>query len=147
VKLLVGVDFSPAKDVVLACAKALVTETAGRIWLVHVAMPDPSFVGYSARPDVARQTLAERFRREHRELQALAADLRAEDIQVTGLLIQGMTAQTLLRQADLLDVDMIVVGTHGGGFVRRVLLGSVSAGLVRQAQVPVVVVPSHLAGA
>jgi nucleotide-binding universal stress UspA family protein len=38
-------------------------------------------------------------------------------------------------------VDLLVCGSRGYGPVRRVLLGTVSAALVRQASLPVLVVP------
>jgi nucleotide-binding universal stress UspA family protein len=38
------------------------------------------------------------------------------------------------------DVDLIVVGSHDKGFFKRVLVGSVSEGLVRKAPRPVLVV-------
>jgi nucleotide-binding universal stress UspA family protein len=39
------------------------------------------------------------------------------------------------------DVDLLVCGSRGYGPVRRVLLGTVSSALVRQASVPTLVVP------
>jgi nucleotide-binding universal stress UspA family protein len=38
-------------------------------------------------------------------------------------------------------VDLLVCGSRGYGPVRRVLLGTVSSALLRQASVPVLVVP------
>ena len=38
-------------------------------------------------------------------------------------------------------VDLLVCGSRGYGPVRRVLLGTVSAALLRQASVPVLVTP------
>ena len=37
--------------------------------------------------------------------------------------------------------DMVIVGTHGHSAIGSVLMGSVASGLVRQAKVPVLVVP------
>ena len=44
------------------------------------------------------------------------------------------------------DVDMLVCGSRGYGPIRRVLLGGVSARLVRRSQLPVMVVPRASAG-
>lgn len=58
----------------------------------------------------------------------------------TGRLLEGPVIEAL---ADLTpaDTDLLVCGSRGYGPVRRVLLGGVSARLLRHARVPVIVVP------
>ena len=55
----------------------------------------------------------------------------------------GDPAATICRIATELDVDVIVVGSHGKGFLSRVLLGSVSEYVTRHAPCPVLVVRSE----
>ena len=45
------------------------------------------------------------------------------------------------RIAEESDIDMIVMGTHGHGFVMRSLIGSVATEIVRSVRLPIVVVP------
>ena len=52
----------------------------------------------------------------------------------------GDPAGAICLAAGDLGVDVIVVGSHGKGFVSRVLLGSVSEHVVRNAPCPVLVV-------
>ena len=52
--------------------------------------------------------------------------------------VEGRAAEAILGHAD--DAQLIVVGTHGKGLVRRVLLGSVSRQLLTDADRPVAVV-------
>jgi nucleotide-binding universal stress UspA family protein len=47
----------------------------------------------------------------------------------------------VLAEIDQEDVDLLFCGSRGCGPVRRVLLGGVSARLVRRARSPLVVVP------
>ena len=75
---------------------------------------------------------------------AAAQDLvqrgRKDGIAVTFLVWEGDPADTVLDAAKAEDVDMIVLGSHGRGPIGRLLLGSVSQRVVRQATVPVVVI-------
>lgn len=49
--------------------------------------------------------------------------------------------ESILRLAEEEDADLVVLGTHGYGAVRRVLIGSVASGVARAARCPVLLVP------
>ena len=140
--LLVAIDFSDQSPGVLSIAKELGKSLGARIWLVHIAEPDPEFVGYDAGPDVVRHQVAKRMQKDHKGLQEIAGEMRDLGFDVTALSIQGPTVDTILSEAKKLDIDMIVMGSHGHGAVYRVLLGSVSEGVLRRAHVPVLIVPA-----
>jgi D-alanyl-lipoteichoic acid acyltransferase DltB (MBOAT superfamily) len=59
----------------------------------------------------------------------------------TVVLVRGPTVETTLKEADKLEAELIVVGTHGHGAVYDVLVGSYSAGIIRKSTLPVLVVP------
>jgi nucleotide-binding universal stress UspA family protein len=139
--ILVAVDLSPASEKVVEAARGVAELTGAKIYILHVAEPDPDFVGYDAGPEVVRTQVAQELRREHREVQALAENLRAEGLDATALLIRGPTVQTTLKEAENLKAGLIVVGTHGHRAVYDVLIGSYSAGIIRRSKLPVLVVP------
>lgn len=140
-KILVAVDLSPASEKVVETAGAVAKLTGATIYILHIAEPEPDFVGYDAGPEVVRTQVAQELRREHRDVQALAKKLRNEDLDATALLIRGPTVETTLKEAENLEADLIVVGTHGHGAVYDVLVGSYSAGIIRRSKLPVLVVP------
>jgi nucleotide-binding universal stress UspA family protein len=69
------------------------------------------------------------------------APLRERGIAVTTIVQEGRPEDVLLRLAREHEVDLMVVGTHGRGGFREMLLGSVSHYLTTHAPCPVVVVP------
>jgi signal recognition particle GTPase len=52
----------------------------------------------------------------------------------------GTPADEIVRYADLCDVDLIIMGTHGRSGIAHVLMGSVAEQVVRVAPCPVLLV-------
>ena len=75
-------------------------------------------------------------------LESLAADLRARDLdlEVVTATTTGRPAAEIVDYADEHDVDAIVLGTHGRGGFERLVVGSVADRVMRTASVPVVTV-------
>ena len=142
-QILAAIDFSEATLPILDRAAELAEAFDATLTLVHVAAPDPDFVGYAAGPDSVRDARARELRKEHRTLQAYAEDLRQRGIRATALLVQGPTVAMLLDEARSLRADVIVVGSRGHGSVQRLLLGSVSRGVLGGALCPVHWVPAR----
>ncbi|MEE8487553.1 MAG: universal stress protein [Gemmatimonadota bacterium] len=138
----VALDFSAVSGRQLEVV-ARVTREDHHIYLLHVAEPDPDFVGFDVGPDVVRDQMAQQFHREHEQIQAMAQRLRDDGRDVTALLVQGPTVDTILGQAEKLEADLIVVGSHGHGAVFDMLVGSISAEVIRRSKIPVLVVPSR----
>lgn len=74
-------------------------------------------------------------------LRPAEALLRAAGIGFTSEIAVGEPAQTLLALAEREGCDLVVIGSHGTGGLRKALLGSVSERLLRDARLPVTVVP------
>lgn len=141
--VLVALDFSAVAERQLEIVERLAAPDR-EIHLLHVAEPDPSFVGLEAGPDTVRDAVAEEFREEHQKLQRMAERLRERGHpRARALMVQGPTVRTILEQAEALAAEVIVVGSHGRGKVYDLLVGSVSSGVIRGSPVPVLVVPAR----
>ena len=53
----------------------------------------------------------------------------------------GYPVEEILKTADDEGCDMIVLGTHGKGFLRQTFLGSVAGSVLARARKPVFVIP------
>ena len=142
-KLLVAIDLSEASEKIFEKAAEIAKAFSAKMWLLHVADPEPDFVGYKVGPQYIRDEQSSQYHIEHNKLQAYADKLRAEGISTTALLIQGSTAESIIREASKLDVDMIILGSHGRGAMYRLLVGSTSEGVLRKSECPVLIVPTH----
>ena len=141
--VLVAVDFSPVTHRQLAAVSRLARDRPVVVYLLHVAQPDPAFVGFEAGPAVVRDQVAAEFHREHRDLQDLAREVREMCPETTALLVQGPTVETILGEAGKLGADLVVIGSHGHGAAYDLLVGSVSAGVIRKSLAPVLVIPAR----
>jgi nucleotide-binding universal stress UspA family protein len=140
--ILVPVDFSgPSKDA-LTTAVFLGGKLNAKLWLVHVAAPDPDFVGFKTGPTYIREHRADILRQEHADLQAMAGEVKEQGLQAEALLVQGPTTETLLEEVERLQIDLIVMGSHGRGGLYKAFVGSVSEQVLDKSPVPVLIVPS-----
>ena len=142
-KLLVAVDLSDATQVIVDKVMELCRKQPTKIWIVHNAEPPPDSVEFKVDPLAAREALAKKFHKEHREIQEIADRLREADLDATALLVHGPTVKTILKEASDLDVDMIVVGAHGKNAMHELLVGSVSKGILQKSSHPVLVIPTR----
>jgi nucleotide-binding universal stress UspA family protein len=79
----------------------------------------------------------------HQRLEDVARSLNARSIDTTALMVQGYAAECILDAATKHQAVRIVMGTHGHGMLRQLLVGSVTEGVLRDATCPVVIVPSR----
>lgn len=139
--ILVAVDFNDAVGELLGYAEGFAEKFGAKIWVVHVAAPDPDFVGYEPGPQYIRDLKAEDFREEHRNLQSICKTFLSEEVETEALLIQGSTVETVLQEAKKLKADMLIVGTHKHSFLHNLLQESVSLELLKRAGLPILTIP------
>ena len=74
-------------------------------------------------------------------MQEYAEQLRDAGIDAKALLIKGPIVATILQQAKRFDADLLIVGSHGFGAIYDLLVGSASRGILKDTEIPVLVVP------
>jgi len=140
-KLLVAIDLSPITETVIKKVTEIGLKIKPAIWLVHVVQPDPDFVGYDVGPQTERDFIAKKYQKNHRDLQQIADNMKSKGLNVTPLLLQGPTVETVLGEAEKMDADMIITGSHGHGMMYNIFIGSVSKEILNQSTRPVLIVP------
>ena len=139
--IMVAVDFNDSIGELMVYADILAQKFESKVWVLHVAEPEPDFVGYEPGPQYIRDVKAEEYREEHRNLQEICKNFISEDIQTDALLIQGSTVETVLSEAQKLNIDLLIVGTHKHSFLHNLLQESVSMELIKKAEIPMLTIP------
>jgi len=142
-KILVCVDLSDSTEEVLKTIERLCRPLNAKVWLLHSALPEPETIEFKVDPIEARESLAKKFHHKHRQIQELAERFRKSGVDATALFVHGKTVDTILTAAADLDIDVIVVGSHGHGAMYQLLVGSISEGVLQRSSIPVLVIPTH----
>ncbi len=141
-KILLATDGSEEASLAARTAADIAAKTESELHIVHArGVPvyiDPGSEVPRAAPGAAEETV-------RREAQGVL-DAQAEQIEAAG----GKVARTYIRLgrpieeivilADEIGAGLVMMGSRGLGRIRRLLLGSVSDGVVRHAHCPVMVV-------
>ncbi len=93
---------------------------------------------------MARELCADEYKREHEALINLSEKLRQTGVTAQAMLLKGDAAELILEQAENLDVDMIVMGSHGHGLLRKMLVGSVTETVLKNSLNNVLIVPAPI---
>ncbi len=139
--ILVTIDFDVKTTLLIDNAHKLAKAFDSKIWLVHIATPDPDFVGYEVGPQYIRDSRAHELREEHRQLQNYAKELNKEGIEAEGLLIQGATIEMIIQESKKLHVDLIIAGHHKHNFLYNAFIGSVSREIIEVSKIPILIIP------
>jgi universal stress protein A len=139
-RILVPVDFSPLSKKALQYAVKLAQEFNAKVSLFHVIEPEvpPFFDGYMiAPPTISNGASASCTNR----LKSWVSSARSAGVsRIASVVRTGLPAHEIVEAAKELDVDLIVIATHGYTGWKHFAIGSTAERVVRAAPCPVLVV-------
>lgn len=144
--ILVATDFGEAADAALAYGRELARTFGATLHVLNVA--DDVFVRLGGDAYVAVLPEMQKGVEEaaRARLDALLVDNDPNPIAVKkAVLTSSATAAAVVQYARELNINLIIIGTHGRGAVAHLLMGSVAERVVRTAPCPVLTVrhPEH----
>jgi nucleotide-binding universal stress UspA family protein len=158
-RILVPIDFSNATLRVIGLAQQLAKALDAEIHLVHVkeltAAAAPGTLGYglAGMPELAPmsgvplpvfdpmpQTVPV-DEDEQSKLTHWQDKIAQSGVKVTLHEPAGAVVEEVLNEADVVNADLIVMGTHGHGAMYNLLVGGVTKGVLKRSTRPVLLVP------
>ncbi|RNA65056.1 universal stress protein [Prosthecochloris sp. ZM_2] len=139
-KILCPVDFSDASRKSIRYAREFAQGMGASLHLLNVVEPRPMAVDMS----LSYVPLEEDLEKAAREdLDAIVKEEAAHGLEVTSDVEIGTPSEIILDKAEELDVNLIILGSHGKTGLSRLLMGSVAESVVRRAMCPVLIVKSE----
>jgi len=153
-KILVATDFTPNSELAFKHAVMLARHNNAKIYLLHVLpQVDASMRSYLS--SVMGENRLEEFEKDNigkakDELKQTLDDFAKEELatfpedlaRFAGAEVAfGHPVIKILEAANQLDVDLIVMGSHGKGALEHAFLGSVAEKVLKKSTRPVFVIP------
>jgi nucleotide-binding universal stress UspA family protein len=122
-------DFSDRSEHAFHLACSLARDHGARVVLLHVvSLPVAAYEGVVLPPPIEEAT---------EDAKRRLSQMKPAAIPVEHRVAEGDPAEMILRVAEEIHADLIVMGTHGRTGLGRLLMGSVAEQVVRRAPCPV----------
>ncbi|MDP6076330.1 MAG: universal stress protein [Myxococcota bacterium] len=138
-RILVPLDFSRHADPILEWALHLAQEHRSKIVLLHVYHLPVEFQqleGAYLPADFWTNVKQEAGQ----QLERHAEQARDRGIEVEAVVREGYPATVIVDEIENLNIDLVVIGTHGRTGLKHLLLGSIAERVVQHAPCPVLTV-------
>ena len=146
-RILAPTDFSDLATRSLEYAVELAKRTGAELVVIYADpfLPPPHFT--SEQMDELVATLDKHRAAATRELESYAAKNVASEVALRTIVVEDTPAAAIVKTADAINADVIVMGTHGRTGLARVFVGSVAKQVLANAGCPVITVklPAHSA--
>ncbi|MBI4673207.1 MAG: universal stress protein [Chloroflexi bacterium] len=144
-KILVPLDGSELAERVLPQVEPLARCLNAELILLRVpvyayegAHAVSGFHGYATLP--LPEERVEAIKEAHDYLDRIKQDLVTRGLQVSTVLKEGETSESIIEFAQTQDVDLIAMSTHGRTGLRRAIFGSVAEDVLRRTGKPVLLI-------
>ncbi|WP_194778056.1 universal stress protein [Pararhodonellum marinum] len=136
-KILVPTDFSDNADKALDFALKISKINGASITLLYAYYGVYDFAAQAA-------VILDQLEKDANEsMEKLLASPEFQGVKVDSKIIHGTVATAVTSTAYREDYDLIVMGTQGASGIKKVLIGSNTAHVIKDSQVPVLAVPTN----
>jgi nucleotide-binding universal stress UspA family protein len=143
-KIMIPTDFSEYSNHALKYAVTIAQSFQAKLYLMHVCELPLTSPMLPAEP-YPTATRAQEQREEEKTLKRLAEELRTRGMDAEPVFELGRPYMEIVRAAKELDVDLVILATHGRKGLTHLVFGSTAEKVVRLSPCPVLTVkhPEH----
>lgn len=131
--ILVPTDFSPNARNALRYAVQLAKLFDSRLHLLHTFTVSSRSDMFVSMENIMRKDA-------EREMDTLSREIPSE-VRWESRIMKGDTIRSIAASAEQVNADLIVMGTQGASGLEKVFIGSVTGGVMRQTNVPLLAIP------
>ncbi len=145
-RILYTTDLSPNSAYALRYAINSANKHNAEIIILHVVEEMAPFFEEVRLKAISEKKITEAMDRIRKRLKIFCDRELKDDPECVGSVAsievcQGYPPEEILRKADELNCDVIVMGTHGKGIIRHSFLGSAAQKVLRRVRKPVFIIP------
>lgn len=138
--ILFATDFSPSSEYAFKYALSLASRFESRLGIVHVINEPVDLRGFYV-PHISFDQLEAEIEEGARKLMENFCASHTQGYPgVETFVVPGIPYEEIIKKAEELAADLIVVGTHGRTGLDHVLFGSTAEKVVRKSPVPVMTI-------
>ena len=138
--ILCPVDFSDASTKAIRYAQEFAGNMAASVYLLNVIEPRPmavdvslNYVPFEADIEVAVKA----------DLEVILEEFHRKGLKAEYGVVIGNPADSILEKIEEINVNLVIMGSHGKKGLSRLIMGSVAETVVRKANCPVLIVKSE----
>jgi len=133
-KIVTTIDFSLTAESILKNTAIYAKAFDAEVFLIHA---EPT--GFTENSEALDHT------QEAVMLKKDAHALEKVGVKVTPVFLEGPVCETIMKEAQRIEADLIIIGAHGHGGARcKTSVGDISACVLLHSRIPVLIVPSEL---
>jgi len=145
-RVLYTTDLSPNSAYVFRYAINSAKKHDADVIILHVVQEGAPFFEEERLKIISEKKVAEAMDQIKNRLKIFSKRELKDDPQIVDRMVsievcKGYPPEEILRKADELNCDVIVMGTHGKGIIRHSFLGSTAQRVLRRVRKPVFIVP------
>jgi len=138
--ILYATDFSPSSDCAFGHAFSLARKFNAQLTLIHGINEPVDLRGFYV-PHITFDRLEEEIEQGAQKMMDKFCRTHIKDYaKVTTIIVPGIPYDEIIKRAEEISADLIVLGTHGRTGLDHVLFGSTAEKVVRKSSVPVMTI-------
>lgn len=140
IKILVPTDFSPNANLALEHAIKVANQFKGVVHVLHAYQIETRTGSFVSIENI----IQEDREKDIANLVEKMKPLLKAGTQLEGHVKKGSSVDSIIKKAQKIDADMIIMGTTGAGGMKKIFLGSTASNVINETSIPVLAIPMDI---